>query len=341
MKNNITLSIIIPCYNAGKYIELCLNSIYKQDLTDKSVEIICVDDCSTDKTVEIIKKNQLVHPNLILIQQSINQKQGAARNVGLKKARGKYIWFIDADDFIAENCLSNIIKELAENRLDILQFNIDVTDREGSKNVLDVNIDFETEVITGIDYLKLLMQKHWGRTVEVWRRVYNREYLIKNNLYFPEYVFGTEDLLFFYQSIVKCSRFKYITNIFYVYRTDNQQSVTNSSEILGIKLADKIISNVDLIHFFKNDSLINDDLFIKAAINSYKWSLHKYIKKIFLLDKNNLHDFFKKIVIYKTTIKKELNLFESNLITNSLLVKPINAIFVTIKNNRKILKKYK
>ncbi len=330
LHEQLMISLIIPCYNTEKYIETCLNSVFKQDISEETYEVICVNDCSTDKTVEIIEKYKQNRTNLVLLHQSTNQKQGAARNVGLKHARGKYIWFIDSDDFIVENCLSKILKELADNQLEILQFNIDVTDRLNYQSVLDVNLKSDTEVISGVNYLNILMLTHWGRTIEVWRKVFKKEFLLTHYLTFPEYVFGTEDLMFFYQTIVKCQRYKHVTQICYNYRTDNQDSVTNGEKALGLKLADKIIANVDVIKFFKEDKLIQDSKFVNTAIESYKWSLRIYIRKIFKLEKSELDIFLRKIKKHKNLLSDQLGILQTVLLTSPLLIKFINIIFVTI-----------
>lgn len=330
LHEQLMISLIIPCYNTEKYIGTCLNSVFKQDISEETFEVICVNDCSTDKTVEIIEKYKQNHTNLVLLHQSTNQKQGAARNLGLKHARGKYIWFIDSDDYIVENCLSNIVHELEVNQLEVLQFNVDVTDKINYQSVLDVNIKADTEVITGGDYLNFLMQNCWGRTIEVWRRVFDREFLMSNNLFFPEYVYGTEDMLFFYQSIVKCKFYKQINSIYYIYRVDNKDSVSNSPNTKGLKLADKIIANADIIKFFKEEQFNKDKKFIKAAIKSYKWSLKIYIRKIFTLDKSELDIFLEKIEKHKDLISQQLGFLQIVLLSNPLLIKFINIIFVTI-----------
>ncbi len=334
MNSTIIISLILPCYNVEEFIGVCLNTVFNQDIPEEKYEVICVDDCSNDGTIEIIRTFQKQHPNLILIHQTNNQKQAAARNEGLRKASGKYVWFIDSDDYIVENCLSNIVHELEVNQLEVLQFNVDVTDKINYQSVLDVNIKADTEVITGGDYLNFLMQNCWGRTIEVWRRVFDREFLMSNNLFFPEYVFGTEDMLFFYQSIVKCKFYKQINSIYYIYRVDNKDSVSNSPNTKGLKLADKIIANADIIKFFKEEQFNKDKKFIKAAIKSYKWSLKIYIRKIFTLDKSELDIFLEKIEKHKDLISQQLGFLQIVLLSNPLLIKVINTIFVSIYNFR-------
>ena len=104
----VKLSFIIPIYNAERYLAECLDSIYATSV-DKSVfEVICVNDCSPDCSREVVMEYQKAHKNLVLIDHSENKKAGGARNTGLLAAKGEYVWFVDADDRIRENCLKSL-----------------------------------------------------------------------------------------------------------------------------------------------------------------------------------------------------------------------------------------
>jgi len=94
------VSVIIPCYNAEKYLDMCMESILNQTLRD--IEIICVDDGSTDKTLNKLNYYAANNPRMRVFSQR-NQFAGAARNLGLSQARGEYVLFLDCDDFFAEN----------------------------------------------------------------------------------------------------------------------------------------------------------------------------------------------------------------------------------------------
>ena len=96
----IRLSIIIPFYNVEQYIAQCLDSVYRQDIPEEEYEVICVDDCSQDGSLEIVKQYQKKHVNLILLKHEVNKKLGAARNTGFNTAKGNYIWHVDSDDKI-------------------------------------------------------------------------------------------------------------------------------------------------------------------------------------------------------------------------------------------------
>ena len=94
----MTLSFIIPAYNASSTIVRCLDSIYALALKESDFEVICIDDCSTDNTIEVIEIYMQQHANITLLRQPENHRQGAARNRGLSIAQGKYIVYVDSDD---------------------------------------------------------------------------------------------------------------------------------------------------------------------------------------------------------------------------------------------------
>ena len=100
---NIKFSIIIPAYNCENYISKCLESIFNQSY--KNFEVIVVDDCSTDKTFEILKK----YTNIKLLSTPVNSRQGTARNIGLDVCTGDYILFVDSDDSLYDNTVLNKI----------------------------------------------------------------------------------------------------------------------------------------------------------------------------------------------------------------------------------------
>ena len=113
------LSIIVPIYNVEAYLEDCLDSLLHQDIESSMYEIICINDGSTDKSKEILDKLSKIVNHIVIIHQS-NQGVSAARNKGIELAKGEYIWFVDADDVIAYNCLGDICKQLNEESPDLL-----------------------------------------------------------------------------------------------------------------------------------------------------------------------------------------------------------------------------
>ncbi|MGL4253948.1 MAG: glycosyltransferase, partial [Fusobacteriaceae bacterium] len=115
------LSVVVPMYNVEEYILRCLESLQKQDIPEEQYEIILIDDGSRDRTVEYAKEFSQNHKNIRIISQK-NGGASVARNRGIDEARGKYIWFVDADDYVLENRFGILLEKAIGNDLDILSF---------------------------------------------------------------------------------------------------------------------------------------------------------------------------------------------------------------------------
>ena len=121
------LSIVIPMFNCEQFISRCLTSIKNQNIDQEAFEIIIINDGSNDNSLKIAKGLSENFKNITIIDQE-NKGQSAARNLGVELAKGKYIWFIDSDDYIASNTLKMLLEVIESNNLDILRFSITKTD---------------------------------------------------------------------------------------------------------------------------------------------------------------------------------------------------------------------
>ena len=191
MKKKIKISVIIPIYNAEKYLKRCLESIIEQSL--KEIEIICVNDGSTDNSLEILKRLQKQDERIIIINKK-NNGVSRARNEALKIASGEYCLNIDSDDWIEQGYLENIYNRANKDNLDITISDIIFDFENNSKNnsiVNDLNIDIN-EILTGKEYIKIFFEKNaYGYT---WNKLIKRELYIKNDLWYDEKIFLLEDV---------------------------------------------------------------------------------------------------------------------------------------------------
>lgn len=176
-------SFIIPAYNASNTIIRCLDSIYALGLAEQDFEVICIDDCSIDNTIELIGKYAKQYANLTLLCQAENHRQGAARNRGVSIAKGKYIIFVDSDDESAEGVVDAL--HLAEkNDLDMVAMHYVTIDEQG--NILEKESIDLCGVFTGIE----MQTKHPFWCTGPVPYVYRKSFLHKVNYPFAE------DLLF-------------------------------------------------------------------------------------------------------------------------------------------------
>ena len=117
--SNPLLSVVIPVFNVEKYLPECLDSVLNQKY--ENIEIIAIDDGSTDNSLNILKKYAKENSNITVLSQE-NSGPSVARNKGVKYAKGKYVHFLDADDFILPETYSSLIKMMMDNELDLIQF---------------------------------------------------------------------------------------------------------------------------------------------------------------------------------------------------------------------------
>ena len=276
------LSIIIPAYNAAHYIKRCLDSIYIKGGLDKTslgiIETIVVDDCSKDDTSTIVEKYRDTYnlSNLRLIQHNKNLQQGAARNTGLKKASGNYIWFVDVDDIIMPGFLAILQHPNFLSDIDVFQFNAIAEDLNGNQ----IAEEFLQEAITavsGIDYLEYEANiRYENRIRATWSKWYRRDYLIHNKLYFQEGVYW-EDVIHTLKCIYLSTKFTYLPKIGYIYVQ------TPNSDMRGIqngrKFADTIRFCVDSFTFLSlqkaSTNIISfQKLYYERVLRKYKTNLH-------------------------------------------------------------------
>lgn len=217
---NKRLSIIIPFYNVEQYIAQCLDSVYKQDISEEDYEVICVDDCSPDNSLSIVERYAQVHSNLVIVRNKINRKLGGARNAGMEVATGNYIWFIDSDDFIEKNCISKLLSIAEKEDLDVLHFNysdypnVDNPDRRPEDSL----------IMNGPDFFFSANFVWYYDLVTAWRKLHKRKFLIENKIMFAEHIMF-EDNDYAIEVFAKSRRVKHIYDVVYFYR-NNPDSIT-------------------------------------------------------------------------------------------------------------------
>ncbi len=213
----LRLSIIIPFYNVEAYIAQCLDSVFNQDIPEDEYEVICVNDASPDHSREIVLEYQKKHKNLVLIEHEVNKKLGAARNTGLKHAQGKYIWFVDSDDWVKMNCLQKVITIMEMYQLEVLH--MDYYINHTLRNKVPI---VENTIMTGADMFFTHSVRWSDEFIVIWRHIYQRSFLIDNNIWFAENIM-CEDNDYAFLVYMQTQRVMHISYPAYVYRI-NQSS---------------------------------------------------------------------------------------------------------------------
>ena len=219
----IKVSIIIPAYNVNKYIERCVKSAMNQTL--KEIEIIVVNDGSTDNTKVIIEKLAKQDSRIVPIYKE-NGGVSSARNMGASVARGEYIQFLDGDDWIEKTACQEMYHYAIKNSLDTVVVNFYEDDDKGNIQEIETlknNKDF----INSKEFLSLLFQgkAHWN----IWNIFYLRKLNVKQN----ENISYGEDLLATFQLTSNAKKIGILRKP-YVHYINNPTSITNSKEALKI-----------------------------------------------------------------------------------------------------------
>ncbi len=208
-----TLSIIIPVYNVEQYLKACLDSIFLQN--SEQIELICVDDGSTDNSLQILQEYEQAYDNLVVVSQP-NGGTAVARNTGIKAAKGRYIWFIDSDDWIVEGAIALLLQKLENFNNDILCFNGKLRYEATGKEEQDQGV--EEDHLTGWEYYnKYALVSTKFHFVCVVLRLYKRQFLLDHSLYFEAGI-AHEDNLWIPQVMYYAKSVSVLPNVLYVYR---------------------------------------------------------------------------------------------------------------------------
>ena len=251
----IKLSIIIPIYNAEKYLSKCINSTLNQDFSKEEYEIILINDGSSDGSEKIIIPFQEANENIIYLKQS-NKGVSSARNLGLKIAKGIYVTFLDADDTINENTLGSIVAAAINENLDILYLNLTYCDSNGM--FLEESPKVGSEELIHIGFV------HERRTFI--STLYKKE-LIKDIYFIPEIIVG-EDTVFNAMAQSKALRCSYFSKPYYNYfhHANSASNKIKSEKVFnGCLIAIKKLEEFK-IENFPNSKTIEEEYFNKVKL---------------------------------------------------------------------------
>ena len=221
------VSVVIPVYNSEKYLRECMESIVNQTL--REIEILCVNDGSTDGSLAILEAYSAVDPRITIISQD-NRGVSSARNHGIRCAQGDYVYFIDSDDTLDTTALEKAADLAVKNRLDVLVFAYDrVYECEELRQAFPDpphNIGESPEVGAGVEYLKAMNDLKLYTPV-VWRAVFRTAFLREQGISFEE-GFIHEDYLFSFLAYMNAERVLWIPDKLYHRRIREASIITTA-----------------------------------------------------------------------------------------------------------------
>ncbi len=243
----VKVSIIIPVYNTENFLDKCLSSLVNQTLKD--IEIICVDDGSIDNSLEILRKYENLDARVKVITQE-NQKQGAARNNGMRCATGEFIGFVDSDDWVDENYYEKLYEAAKNNDADIaLATNVRIGGNKKTKKRLNLlKEEFVTEMQEKFDICKL------AKNPCPTNKIYKKTFLDKYQIYFPEKMY-CEDKLFVTQAVYYANGVATAPDVnYYYFRNPSSTVNTRSKDHYEAISADKEKAKKDVLKFLKEQN---------------------------------------------------------------------------------------
>lgn len=311
------LSIIVPFYNVEKYLGTCLNSLLNQDITINDYEIVLINDGSTDRSLEIADSFVKRYENVQLFSQE-NIGVGSARNKGIKSARGKYLMFVDADDYVQTGCIGSLIECMESNSLDLLRFNYYAINGNGqiigkTKNST-YSIAYNKDVVNGETFLT----DYLGWACYAWSFLYNTSFISKNDLYFNPSIFF-EDVDWLVKVLTLANRVLSIDKEIYVY-LQRQGSITQSiqTEKKNKVISDKLFIIENLKHLSETTQNKKVSLWCNGMISLTFMGILAYVENELPERKKEITDLlhekkFLPLKYYRFTLKQKRDLTIINL----------------------------
>ena len=248
------VSIVMPVYNVENYIERAIQSVLNQ--TYENIELIIVNDQTKDNSMDIVHKYAISDKRIKVVNKEKNEGLGFARNTGMDLAIGKYIYFIDSDDYIESNTIEKCVTEIEKNNSDIVIFGYS-EDYEENNLVTNRNVFmYDDEIMTNVEFKNRFVEL-FTRTIihSTCNKFYDVEVLRKNNIRFRR-VSMCEDTFFNLELVNKLENITIISDVFYHYMKRNVETLIVKYNPERFKFMNEVQKMViDLMNEFE---LIND-----------------------------------------------------------------------------------
>ena len=293
------VSVIVPVYNVEQYLSRSLDSILSQ--TYKNIEVICVNDCSTDSSAEILKQYGKLDDRIIIYNNEKKQTASYSRNFGIDKATGKYIMFVDGDDYIASNYIESMVKHISSTDAEVVisdYYSLNFwKDESPAKYYCYWQYDKIpcNEEITKIDIKDPINFLNFA--VPCWNKIFSAEFLKTKDVKFPP-IHIYEDVVFWGKLWLNTEKLYYTPNAFYFYRRKRSGSLTSKR--------DEDVYYVITIHKMLADEFRKHNMYEKMKNILDYIMIRDFLSKLFLFPE----DLGKKLFYKIKNENYELNLDE-------------------------------
>jgi len=267
--NRPKISVLVPCYNVEKYLDECIDSITGQTLRD--IEIICLNDGSTDMTPEILKRHAAADSRIKIIDKP-NSGYGATMNIGLAAAEGKYVGIVESDDYIEAKMFETLYDAAEKNSLDYARcLYREYNEIKNSKKVID---DSSTGLYEcGKVFCPKEQKKIFFITPTIWAGIYNREFIEKNGIRFLETPGASyQDTSFAFKVYACTKRMMVVPEVLHNYRINENSSVSSPGKVFCVCDEEAEIRRFAKSRFGKHEYDDLKGVMAMRAFGSYKWN---------------------------------------------------------------------
>lgn len=258
MTHNIAISFCLPVYNVANYIESCLYNIVNQNIMG-GYEIVCLDDCSTDGSFELLNNIACRYKNVIVRRNIKNKGVSFTRNRLIEMARGRYIWFVDPDDMLYPNVVNLVLQSAIDSNADVLLGNyIRISEKEQPELPPITSLRLQKN-----ENLNILPKDFNGTNMcAIWAGIFKRNFLSDNRLYFNEKMIAQEDTLFYYEVSLHTQNIFHFAETAYIYR-QRESSIMHSH---GAKRAFQYYQSMQEMYRVYKNYLISESPISKGLL---------------------------------------------------------------------------
>lgn len=317
MSSNL-ISIIVPFYNVEQYIDRCIQSLITQ--TYRNIEILLVDDCSPDNTLEIAKKYTKTDARIKILQYEKNRGLGGARNYGIQNANGEYVLFVDSDDYIEANTIERLYEKAKNNNLCVLEANY-LKEGESNTEILPIRDYFVNKVLSGKEYWESIPIA----PVVAWNKFYKLSFLKENNIAFKLRKF--EDVAFTAEVFMKAKRVMNINFPFYHYIVRDNSIMTETTSISHLEDAYVLINDMKVLFEGSKENEQMKKSYLYSYIGFFRlWHLYSDEKEVKRQMKNKVMSLFQDarmlvLAAKKLGLKQKILLFVSPILAAKIYLR--------------------
>ena len=293
----LKFSLLVPVYNGEKYLPNLFESFLRQDIPIDEYEIVCVDDCSSDDSIGMIKSYQKHYPNIRLLRNEKNSRLATNVNKLVDFAEGKYFWLIGQDDYIESNCLGMLWEKLEKKQLEVLLFNYDKVDEKGIL-LNEYRVFGAVEKTSGLNYIKgQFSDRDYCSYIlgYEWRGVYKTDFWKNNGIRCVDGM-NYEDTVILLKALVYANAVASINEILYHYRV-NSGSITYTENFKkkGELIYEFAFDVGEEVEEFYNKFFIIDQPLANNLLQHLKRRYNNFTFDLIRTPKEYKKDFYKKV----------------------------------------------